>query len=266
MASPRGRSSWDWSGGDGRAADRPPGARLSGIVWKAIEFRRMEAAMSAVEHVHARQDPRQPGQPDGRGRCAPAVRGVWPCRRSLRSLNRDARGARAPRREGAIRRQGRRAALSPTSTARSREAVRGRDAADLRGLDEAMISLDGTQGKSRLGANAILGVSMAAARAAAAEEGQPLWRYIGGTEATPAAGAVLQRAQRRGPRRQPGRLPGVHDRPGRRRVGRARRADRLRGLPRAAAHAQASADCRQRSETRAASHPRSSQTTRRSNC
>ena len=51
------------------------------------------------------------------------------------------------------------------------EPVRGRDAADQRGLDEAMIALDGTQGKSRLGANAILGVSMAAARAAAATTG-----------------------------------------------------------------------------------------------
>ncbi len=60
------------------------------------------------------------------------------------------------------------------------EHVRGRDANDQRGLDEVMIELDGTQGKSRLGANAILGVSMAAARAAAADNGQPLWRYLGG--------------------------------------------------------------------------------------
>jgi enolase len=58
--------------------------------------------------------------------------------------------------------------------------VRGRDAADQRGLDEAMIALDGSPGKSRLGANAILGVSMAAARAAAADRDQPLYRYLGG--------------------------------------------------------------------------------------
>jgi enolase len=63
------------------------------------------------------------------------------------------------------------------------DAVRGRDALDQRGLDEAMIELDGTDGKSRLGANAILGVSMAAARAAAGEAGRPLWRYLGGEEA-----------------------------------------------------------------------------------
>ena len=60
------------------------------------------------------------------------------------------------------------------------ENVRGRDANDQRGLDEAMIALDGSPGKSRLGANAILGVSMAAARAAAADNGEPLWRYMGG--------------------------------------------------------------------------------------
>jgi enolase len=57
--------------------------------------------------------------------------------------------------------------------------VRGRDAADQRGLDEALIALDGTDRKTRLGANAILAVSMAAARAAAAETGVPLWRYLG---------------------------------------------------------------------------------------
>src|SRR4051812_34709683 len=62
-------------------------------------------------------------------------------------------------------------------------AVRGLDALDQRGLDEALIALDGTPNKSRLGANAILAVSLAAAHAAAAEEGQPLWRYLGGEAA-----------------------------------------------------------------------------------
>ncbi len=62
------------------------------------------------------------------------------------------------------------------------ESVRGRDANDQRGLDEAMVALDGTEGKSRLGANAILGVSMAAARPAAADNREPLWRYLGGPE------------------------------------------------------------------------------------
>ncbi|HEY3960972.1 MAG TPA: phosphopyruvate hydratase [Gaiellaceae bacterium] len=59
-------------------------------------------------------------------------------------------------------------------------AVRGRDAADQSGLDRAMIDLDGTPNKGRLGANAILGISLAVAKAAAAEAGQPLYRYLGG--------------------------------------------------------------------------------------
>jgi enolase len=63
------------------------------------------------------------------------------------------------------------------------QAVHGRDATDQAGLDRALIDLDGTPNKSRLGANAILGVSLAAAHAAAAEEGQPLWRYLGGEAA-----------------------------------------------------------------------------------
>jgi len=62
-------------------------------------------------------------------------------------------------------------------------AVRGRDASDQRGLDETLIALDGTSDKSRLGANALLGVSMATARAAAAASGRPLWRYLGGEDA-----------------------------------------------------------------------------------
>jgi enolase len=63
------------------------------------------------------------------------------------------------------------------------EALAGHDALDQSGLDRALIDLDGTPNKSRLGANAILGVSLAAARAAAHEEGQPLWRYLGGEQA-----------------------------------------------------------------------------------
>jgi enolase len=61
--------------------------------------------------------------------------------------------------------------------------VTGRDALDQAGLDGALIELDGTENKSRLGANAILGVSLAAAHAAAAHERQPLWRHLGGEDA-----------------------------------------------------------------------------------
>jgi len=62
-------------------------------------------------------------------------------------------------------------------------AVRGADATNQAGVDRLLIELDGTPGKSRLGANAILAVSLAAAHAAAAEERQPLWRYLGGDAA-----------------------------------------------------------------------------------
>jgi len=63
------------------------------------------------------------------------------------------------------------------------QAVTGMDAADQGALDGALIELDGTPNKSRLGANAILGVSLAAAHAQAAEQRQPLWRYLGGESA-----------------------------------------------------------------------------------
>ncbi len=62
-------------------------------------------------------------------------------------------------------------------------AVAGRDAADQAGLDRVMTELDGTADKGRLGANAILGVSLAAAKAEAAERGLPLWRHLGGDAA-----------------------------------------------------------------------------------
>ena len=62
-------------------------------------------------------------------------------------------------------------------------AARGLDAGDQRALDERMVELDGTPNKGRLGANAILGVSLAAAKAAAAEAGVSLYRHLGGEEA-----------------------------------------------------------------------------------
>ncbi|WP_424215023.1 phosphopyruvate hydratase [Streptomyces sp. BI20] len=61
--------------------------------------------------------------------------------------------------------------------------VRGRDAADQAGLDAALIALDGTATKARLGANAVLGVSLAAAKAAAAARRLPLYRHLGGPDA-----------------------------------------------------------------------------------
>jgi enolase len=64
------------------------------------------------------------------------------------------------------------------------DAVRGIDASDQEAVDRALVDADGTPNKGRLGANAILGVSLATAKAAAAEAGEPLFRHLGGGEAT----------------------------------------------------------------------------------
>jgi enolase len=63
------------------------------------------------------------------------------------------------------------------------EALKGADAGDQRGIDLALIALDGTANKGELGANAILGVSLACAHASAAALGVPLYRYLGGVDA-----------------------------------------------------------------------------------
>ncbi|MGI5391041.1 phosphopyruvate hydratase [Streptomyces sp. CA-251251] len=62
-------------------------------------------------------------------------------------------------------------------------AVRGREAEDQAGLDSVLVATDGTAAKSRLGANALLGVSLATAKAAAAAHRLPLYRYLGGSDA-----------------------------------------------------------------------------------
>jgi enolase len=83
--------------------------------------------------------------------------------------------------------QGRAAVPSGASTgaheAEIFEALAGMDATNQQAIDQIMIELDGTANKGRLGANAILGVSLAVAKAAADSVGLPLYRYIGGTAA-----------------------------------------------------------------------------------
>jgi len=64
------------------------------------------------------------------------------------------------------------------------QSLEGARAADQSAIDRTLIELDGTPNKSRLGANAILGVSLAVARAAAVDAGEPLYRYLGGEDAT----------------------------------------------------------------------------------
>ena len=139
--------------------------------------------MSAIEHVHARQILDSRGNPtievDVRLATGAVGRGAVPSgastgtREALELRDGDAQfgGKGVTRAIGHV-------------NGEIANAVRGRDANEQRGLDEALIALDGTEDKSRLGANAILGVSMATARAAAADASEPLWRYLGGAEAT----------------------------------------------------------------------------------
>ncbi|MEM7756020.1 MAG: phosphopyruvate hydratase, partial [Planctomycetota bacterium] len=69
------------------------------------------------------------------------------------------------------------------ANARIAPAIEGMDARDQAGIDQELIELDGTENKAELGANAVLGVSMAVARAAAEASGLPLYRYLGGANA-----------------------------------------------------------------------------------
>src|SRR5690348_207061 len=138
--------------------------------------------MSTIEHVHARQIL------DSRGNPTVEV----DVRLSIGALGRAAvpSGASTGTREALELRDGEgpfggKGVMQAVGNVNGEiaDAVRGRDATDQRGLDESLIALDGTEGKSRLGANALLGVSMAAARAAAADVSEPLWRYLGGGDA-----------------------------------------------------------------------------------
>lgn len=77
------------------------------------------------------------------------------------------------------------------------EAIIGMDACDQRALDAEMIALDGTPNKGKLGANAVLGASLAAARAAADSVSLPLYRYVGGVNANEPADPYDEHPQRR---------------------------------------------------------------------
>ena len=139
--------------------------------------------MSQIEHVHARQILDSRGNPTVEVELS--VRsGAWG-RAAVPSGASTGEFEATELRDGGSEwmRQGRRRARSRTSTARSPTAVRGQDASSQAALDRMLITLDGTPNKSRLGANAILAVSLAAAHAAAAEERLPLWRYLGGESA-----------------------------------------------------------------------------------
>ena len=89
-------------------------------------------------------------------------------------------------RDGDAKRYGGKGVLQAVANVKTKiaPALVGQDAADTRGVDRIMIDMDGTKNKKSLGANAILGVSLAAARAAASAHGQPLYRWLGGENAT----------------------------------------------------------------------------------
>ncbi len=91
-----------------------------------------------------------------------------------------------------------------------RQALLGHDVLDQRGIDAKMIALDATETKSRLGANALLAISLASAHAAARVRRQSLFRHLGGAGPQDHAGADDEHHQRRRARRQQRRHPGIH--------------------------------------------------------
>jgi enolase len=100
---------------------------------------------------------------------------------ALGRIDRQPRSGRAARRRCApLRRQGRAQGVEAINTEIS-EAIVSLDASEQSFVDRTLIELDGTETKSRLGANAVLAVSMAVAKAAAEESGLPLYRYFGGS-------------------------------------------------------------------------------------
>jgi enolase len=138
--------------------------------------------MSQIEHVHARQILDSRGNPTVEVELS-VKSGAWG-RAAVPS------GASTGEFEATELRDGGNEYLGK-SVHKAVENVNGEIASEVRGLevtgqaaiDRALISLDGTPNKSRLGANAILAVSLAAAHAAAAEQRQPLWKYLGGESA-----------------------------------------------------------------------------------
>ena len=110
-------------------------------------------------------------------------------------------------------------------------AIAGMDATEQAGIDQTMIEMDGTESKKKLGANAMLAVSLAVAKAAAEDAGLAALPVSGRSERQGTAGPDDERAERRRPCRQQRGLPGVHDHPGRRKDLRRGHPDRRRGVP-----------------------------------
>ena len=181
----------------GRPADRPCRHHQSPADRTASERARARAVLephrNATElrdkggdtHDNNRQrsrpgNPRQPGKSHRGGRSRSRQRRHGPGRRAFGRFHRNPRGrGAARRRQKPLRRQG----CPKGRRCRQRRHRPGTSRAwalDQIGVDRILRELDGSDNKSRLGANAILGVSLAVAKAAAAEFGLPLWRYVGG--------------------------------------------------------------------------------------
>ena len=159
--------------------------------------------------------------------------GIAASLRSLRCIDGTAEAIEL--RDGDSSRYGGKGVLKAVANVRTRiqERLKGFDANLQTTIDRSLIELDGTQDKSSLGANAILGVSMAVARAAAAASHLPLYEYLGGAGGVPTAGADDERHQWRATRGEFPRLPGIHDRAPWRARGSAKRCDmgRRRSTP-----------------------------------
>ena len=138
--------------------------------------------MAVIESVYARQILDSRGNPTVEGRAGHRGRrpGVWV---SFRPVPPPVRPRLGERRDGDKAVYQGKGVLNAVKAVNEEIApkVIGMDAADQRALDEVMIELDGTPNKGRLGANAILGVSLAAIYASAESAGMPLYRYLGGT-------------------------------------------------------------------------------------
>ena len=142
--------------------------------------------------------------------------------------------------------------------------LRGADPFAQPAIDAALIALDGTADKSRLGANAILGVSMAVARAAASSCGRPLYAYLGGANACRLPVPMMNVINGGAHADNSPRLPGVHDCPARRATLRRGVALRRGDVPCAAGLAEAARPAARRWATKAASRPTCAVTKRRS--
>ena len=140
--------------------------------------------MSAIARVHGRQILDSRGNPTVEVDVRLSLGRVRPGGRSLRRIDRRARGGRAPRRRPGDLYLGK-GVLHAVANVNGEiaAALVGIDADDQRAVDRVLVELDGTPTKSRLGANAILGCSLAVAKAAAADAGLPLYRWLGGDEA-----------------------------------------------------------------------------------